>query len=59
MYWSWMTIVVGTVNGAVVVAIVAHVVSQFVGSSFFGVANQQASQNFGGRPTSYIDITVS
>ena len=58
MYWSWMTIVVGTVNGAVVVAIVAHVISQFVGHTFFGVANQQA-QNFGGRAKSYIDDTTS
>ena len=54
-----MTIVVGTVNGAVVVSIVAHVISQFVGNTFFGVANQQAAQNFGGRAKSYIDDTAS
>ena len=54
-----MTIVVGTVNGAVAVAVIAHIVSQFVGNTFFGVANQQAAQNFGGRAKSYIsDSTV-
>jgi len=39
MYWSWMTIVVGIVNGAVLIAVVAHVISSFVGQTFMGVAS--------------------
>jgi len=32
--------VVGIVNGAVVIAVVCHIGAKFIGSSFFGVANQ-------------------
>jgi len=38
MYWSWMTIVVGVVNGAVIIAFGFHIISSFVGTSFMGAA---------------------
>lgn len=59
MYWSWMTIVVGTINVALIGALGVHILSSFIGTTFMGAAQQQAAQGFGGRSEQYIDETVS
>jgi len=59
MYWSWMTIVVGSVNLALIGAFVVHLLTSVFGITFMGAAQQSAAQGFGGRAENYIDETAS
>ena len=41
-----MTIVVGTVNGALVLALGVHLLTSVFGTTFMGAAQQSAAQGF-------------
>lgn len=38
IYWSWMTIVVGVINGALIVALGVHLLTSVFGTTFMGAA---------------------
>ena len=54
-----MTIVVGVINGALVLALGVHLLTSVFGTTFMGAAQQSAAQGFGGRAENYIDETAS
>ena len=43
-----MTIVVGVINLALIGAFAVHILTSIFGTTFIGVAQQSASQGFGG-----------
>jgi hypothetical protein len=60
IYYSWMTIVVGVVDGVMIVAICINIASSMLGMpGYFVSAQQSAAKSFGGANEAYLDRSAN